>query len=133
MPRLVRKKKAGATAKETVPDFVPRARKIGEAAWKLKARDIRAYDVRDLTVVADSLVLCSASSEPQLKAIYTEVKEGMREEGIRALRSEGSFKGGWLVIDFGDIVFHLFREEARQFYDLDGLWGDAPRVDLGVE
>ena len=94
---------------------------------------MKAYDVRELTVVADAFLLCSAQSEPQLRAIYNEVREGMREIGKHPLHSEGAFNGGWLVIDYGAIVFHLFREESREFYDLDGLWADAPLIELDIE
>lgn len=128
MARLVRK--AGQSPE---PDFLPNTLRIGALAAKLKAKDIRVYDVRDLTVIADAFVLCSASSEPQLKAIFNAVKEGMREIGVAPLRTEGTFSGGWFVMDYGSIIFHIFREEAREFYDLDGLWGDAPRIRLEVD
>jgi ribosome-associated protein len=128
LARLVRK--AGQSPE---PDFLPNTLRIGALAAKLKAKDIRVYDVRDLTVIADAFVLCSASSEPQLKAIFNAVKEGMREIGVAPLRTEGTFSGGWFVMDYGSIIFHIFREEAREFYDLDGLWGDAPRIRLEVD
>jgi len=126
MPKLRKK------GDDPQPAFLPNTLRIGALCAKRKAKDVRAYDVRGLTVVADSLVLCTASSEPHFKAVYNEVREGMKEVGVAPLRSEGTTKGAWLVIDYGDIVFHLFREEAREFYDLDGLWADAPVVDLDL-
>lgn len=107
--------------------------KIGTLAWQRKAKNIKAYDVRGLTVVADVLVLCSASSEPQIKAIFNDVRDTMKKAGVPPVHTEGSSKSGWALIDYGDIVFHLFREEAREFYDLDGLWADAPLIDLGLD
>jgi len=104
--------------------------RIAALAAQHKAIDIRAYNLDGLTVVADAFVLCSAASEPQLRAIFNAVREGLREDGFRPLHTEGSFQGGWLVIDYGAVVFHLFREEARVFYDLDGLWADAPPMAL---
>jgi ribosome-associated protein len=127
LARLVRKKWV-----EAPPEFLIRTRRIGESAAERKAIDIRAYDVRGLTVIADAFVLCSAASEPQLRAIFNGVREGMKETGAAPLRSEGEFKGGWLVIDYGDVIVHIFRQEAREFYDLDGLWADAPQVELNL-
>jgi len=106
---------------------------IAEFAAEHKAANLRAYDVRDLTVIADAFVICSATSEPHLRAVFNAVKEGLKEMGIAPLRSEGTFNGGWLVVDYGTIIFHIFRVTAREFYDLDGLWGDAPEIELGQE
>ncbi len=126
MPKLV--KKGGPT-----PEFLPAVLRLGELADATKAKNIRAYNIQGLTLIADALVLCTATSEPQMKAVYSRVREGMSESGRHLLRSEGTTKGGWLVVDYGDVIFHLFREEARDYYDLDGLWADAPMIDLGLE
>lgn len=127
MARLVRKKAAPAP-----PAFLAKVLRIGELAAERKVIDIRAYDVRGLTLIADAFVLCSAASEPQLRAMFNGILEGMKEAGIPSLRSEGGFKGGWLVIDYSDVIVHIFRQEAREFYDLDGLWADAPQVELNL-
>lgn len=107
-------------------------RKIAKFAAAHHAIDIKAYDVRGLTLIADSFVLCSASSEPHIRAVFNAIVEGMKEAGVSPLHKEGTLKGGWLLIDYGAIIVHIFREEARAFYDLDGLWGDAPEMDLGL-
>lgn len=125
MARLTRKKSVVAP-----PEFLVKARAIAEMAADHKAIDIRVYDVRGLTVIADAFLLCSAASEPQLRAIFNAVRSGMKEAGAPPFHAEGGFKGGWLVIDYGDVIVHVFREEAREFYDLDGLWADAPQVEL---
>ena len=127
MAKLVRK------TKSTEPDFLPNTLRIAEFAAKHKAIDIKAYDLRGLTVMADVFLICSASSEPQVKAIYNSIREGMKEIGVRPKHAEGTPGVGWLLIDFGSIVVHVFREKAREYYDLDGLWGDAPEIDLGLE
>ena len=130
MTKLVRKSKKNI---EELPDFMPVLLRIASLADQHKAKDINAYDVRGLTLVADAFLLCSASSEPQLRAIFNAVKEGLKEAGVKPLHSEGAFTGGWLVMDYGTVIFHIFRKEARNFYDLDGLWGDAPQIDLDLE
>lgn len=98
-----------------------------------KAEDIRAYDVHGLTLIADSFLLCSTRSEPQTKAVVKAVKEGMAEAGVKPNHVEGTSSAGWVLMDYGDVIFHIFRKEMREFYDLDGLWADAPRLELGLE
>ena len=105
---------------------------IAELAVEKKAKGIKAYNVMGLTVTTDALVICTATSEPHIKAVFNAVKEGMKTSGARPVYTEGSFQDGWLLIDFGDALFHVFREEARDFYDLDGLWADAPVYKLAV-
>jgi ribosome-associated protein len=128
--RLIRKKKAAAAPIES---YLPATLKAAEAAAEKKAKHIKAYDVRGLTLVADSFLLCTATSEPQLKAIFNAVREGMRAVGKPPLRTEGAFGDGWVLLDYGDVIVHIFREAAREFYDLDGLWGDAPEIPLNLD
>jgi ribosome-associated protein len=127
LARLVKK------VADTEPDFLPNTRRIAALADEKKAVNIRAYDVRELTLIADSFVVCTATSEPHLKAIYSAVREGMRTIHLRTLHHEGGASSSWLVLDFGAIIFHVFRQEAREYYDLDGLWGDAPEISLGLD
>lgn len=127
MQRLVKH----APLQET--DWLPNALRIGTLIADHKGVDVRAYDVHELTLVADCFIMATARSEPHLKAIFNAVKEGMKEVGVAPLHVEGQMNGGWLVVDYGTVVVHLFREEARAFYDLDGLWGDAPPVDLELD
>jgi ribosome-associated protein len=119
--------------KSDTPEFYADVRRIAATADEHKAIDVKAYDVREVTLVADAFVLCSAASEPQMKAIHSSVLRDMREVGRKPLQVEGDSSGGWLLLDYGNIVFHVFREEARAYYDLDGLWGDAPEVPLSLE
>ena len=124
MAKLVKK------ATNADEDFLPNTRRLAALAAKHKALDIRAYDLRGLTLIADCFLICSASSEPHVKAIFNSVKEGMGEIGIKPIHTEGTPRTGWLVLDYSSIIVHIFREETRDFYDLDGLWADAPQIEL---
>ncbi len=104
------------------------AEKIVTYASERKAHDISVLDIRGLTIIADAFVLLSGTSDPQLKALYNGIREGMKSEGVRPLRSEGSVTGKWLLIDYGDIIVHIFHVETREFYDIDALWADAPSL-----
>ena len=114
-------------------DFLPNARRIASIAQKYRAKNILGYDVRELTVLADCFLMCAVASEPQLKAVYNGVREGMKEIGLLPLHAEGGISSSWLVLDYGVIIFHIFRERAYEFYDLGGLWGDAPLLDLDLD
>lgn len=127
MPKLVKK-----TAPAHV-EFLANAHRIADIAGEFKALDIRGYDIRGLSSIADCFVILTAASEPQFKAIFDGVKNGMKEIGVSPLHAEGTSKGSWMVLDYGDIVVHIFRTAAREFYDLDGLWGDAPQLELVVQ
>ena len=98
-----------------------------------KATDFKAYDVRGLTLIADTFIICTVHSTPQMKAVLNAVKEGMKEIGVAPLHCEGGIESNWLLMDYGEIILHLFREKARSFYDLDGLWADAKTIDLDLE
>lgn len=107
--------------------------RLADLALDKKVKDLKIYNVVGLTLTTDILVIGTATSEPQVRAVFNSVKEGMRESGVRPIYTEGSYQDGWLLIDFGDILFHIFREEARSFYDLDGLWADAPEIVLDLQ
>jgi ribosome-associated protein len=129
LAKLVRKKKAV----EQDDSFLPNVLRIAALAAEKKAKDIKVFDLRGLTFMADAFVVCTATSEPQMKAVYTSVKEGLRDIGVLPVRTEGAYRDGWLLMDYGSVVFHVFREKSRTFYDLDGLWGDAPEIKLDIE
>ena len=131
MPIKLLKKKT--VAQEPQEDFLPNALRIAACADQYKAMDIRAYDVRGLTMLADVFLVCHAASEPQMRAISHAVVDGLKEIGIRPLHEEGTFHGGWMILDYGSVIVHIFREEARAFYDLDGFWADAPLLALGLD
>ena len=94
-----------------------------------KAENLVILDVRDLSSVTDYFVIASGSSEPHLRAIVGEITDRLREEhDLRPTRTDGSLQGAWVVLDFFDVIVHVMRTDARQRYDLEGLWGDAARV-----
>lgn len=94
-----------------------------------KAEDILVLDVRKISSVTDYFVIASGSSEPHLRAISDEITDGVQQEADTKPRVvDGSMAGGWLVMDFFDVIVHVMRSDVRQRYDLESLWGDAPRV-----
>ncbi len=94
-----------------------------------KAEKLAVLDVRDLSSVADFFVIASGSSEPHVRAIVEEITTKLREEhDIRARAVDGSRQGAWVVLDFFDVIVHVMRQDARDRYDLEGLWSDAARV-----
>jgi ribosome-associated protein len=96
-----------------------------------KAENIVVLDVRDLSSVTDYFVIASGTSEPHLRAIVDEITERLRDEhDLRPMRKDGSMQGAWVVLDFFDVIVHVMRTDARERYDLEGLWGDAARVKL---
>lgn len=108
-------------------------RLAAEAAASKKAIDIVGLDLSGLDGVADYFLICSGSSEPQVKAIAEAVEDQLREAGARAWHIEGKEFRRWVLLDFVDVVVHVFHEKTREYYLLERLWGDARRVDLGVE
>jgi ribosome-associated protein len=94
-----------------------------------KAENIVILDVRDLSSVTDYFVIASGTSEPHLRAIVDEITDQLREEyEVRPIRKDGSTQGAWVVLDFFDVIVHVMRQDVRERYDLEGLWGDAARV-----
>jgi ribosome-associated protein len=93
-----------------------------------KAEDVLILDVSKISSVTDYLVICSGNSEPQLKAIAEEVSRRAKEQGLRAKHYAGAPPSRWVVLDFGDVMLHIFHPELRERYALEQLWGDAKRV-----
>jgi len=106
----------------------PRAVAIARAGLDKKAEDVLVLDLRGLTSYADYFVLMTADSERQAAAIADEVEQRMKAEGATKVGVEGTETGRWILVDYGDVVAHVMGREARGFYDLEGLWADAPRV-----
>lgn len=106
------------------------ARTAIAAAVEKKGRDLRAIDVGDLLGITDYFVLVSAGSERQLGSLAEEVERQLKDAARRPLRREGSKESGWVLIDYGDVVVHVFSEDQRRHYGLDRLWADAPELAL---
>lgn len=100
-----------------------------DAADDKKASDLTILDVADLLAIVDVFLLATASSDRQLKAVAESIEERLRQDGRRPLRREGAPSTGWMLLDYGDLVCHLFSPEQREYYALERLWADVPRRD----
>ena len=108
------------------------ARLCRDFADNKKAENIVILDVRKLSSVTDYFVITSGTSEPHLRAIVDEITDQLREEhGLRPVRMDGTIHGAWVVLDYFDVIVHVMRQDARDRYDLESLWGDAKRVKVG--
>jgi ribosome-associated protein len=105
-----------------------RVRLAAAAALDKKAYDLDVLAVAKLTSIADYFILTSAGNERQAQAIADNVLDKLRDIGVKPLLVEGSVPGRWVLLDFGDFIVHIFTDEARRFYGLERLWGDAPNV-----
>ncbi len=99
---------------------------VAEFASEKKAENVVILDMSRVSGICDFFVICSASSSVRAKTIAENIEVGMRKEGHRPLRRDGHREGKWIVIDFGDVVAHVFVDETRKYYNLENLWGDAP-------
>lgn len=102
---------------------------IADVLDEKKAADIRLLDVGDLLQICEVFVICTGGSRRQVLTLAEEVEERAEAQGRRALRVEGRPDAQWVLIDFGDVVVHVFQPQTRDFYSLERLWGDAPRLD----
>ena len=95
-----------------------------------KATDLVLFEVGTLTSIADYFLIASGKSSRQVQAIAQHLQSRMKEEGFTRFGVEGEWDGHWILVDYGDIVIHLFYQPVREFYDLEGLWVEAPRVNI---
>jgi ribosome-associated protein len=115
----------------TEPLSVARARVALEAAAEKKGADLAILDVGDVLSIIDLFVLVSASNARQVRTIVDEVEKALTEhDGSKPISVEGLADASWVLLDYGDIVVHVFLDETRAYYDLDRLWGDVPRLDV---
>ena len=103
---------------------------LTRAALDRKACDLVVLEVREHTSIADYFIVCSGRSDRQVQSIAQGLEEDGGDEGFKPFAVEGTQRGHWVLIDFSDVIVHIFYEPVRQFYDLDGLWGHAPRAKL---
>ena len=102
------------------------AKKIAQAALSKKAYDVVLLDLRKLTSMTDYFVVCSVDSDTQARAVADAVKSDILEKGDTPARKEGYSEGRWILLDYVDVVIHIFNKDVRAFYNLEKLWGDAP-------
>jgi ribosome-associated protein len=103
---------------------------LSRFALEKKAYDLVLLEVRELTSIADYFIVCSGRSDRQVQSIAQGIEENLRGKGMRPHAVEGVARGQWVLMDYSDIIIHIFYQPVREFYDLEGLWIDAPRVEL---
>lgn len=113
---------------EVILDSKTTAKLIVDAAAEKKAENILMLDVHDLTTLTDYFVLCEGTSDRQLRAIADNVLAEMKQVDTLPFHREGSPESGWLLLDYGYVVVHIFSPERRAYYKLEELWQDAPTV-----
>lgn len=124
-------KKTQAAEKPTLT-ATERALKCAELAYDKKAFDIHALDISKVSSIADYLVIISGASDKQNQAIADGIRTGLKKYGkVRDI--EGESEGKWIVMDYGDVLVHIFHDTLRRYYDLDGLWSKAPDLELPKE
>jgi ribosome-associated protein len=127
-PRQVPAAKRVAPVAPAAPDAArPTALALAKAALDKKGEDVLVLDVRGLTSYADYFVVVTADSDRQASAIADHLEQTMKEQGVSKVGVEGYESGRWILVDYGDVVAHVMNRESRGFYDLEGLWADAPR------
>ena len=104
------------------------ARMAADAIFERKGADIVLLDVEGLFILSDIFVIATGTSRPHVQALSEYVEEKLKEDGIAPLRVEGHSQGEWVLVDYGDIIVHLFQGASREFYSLERLWGDAERI-----
>jgi ribosome-associated protein len=101
-----------------------------KSALEKKAYDLVLMEVRELSSIADYFIICSGRSDRQVQSIAQGIEENLHRAGESPLSIEGMNRGHWVLMDFTDVVIHIFYQRVREFYDLYGLWGHAPRLEL---
>jgi ribosome-associated protein len=120
---------SGVTLKKNLSSW-DKALLLTRAALDRKACDLVLLEVRDYTSIADYFIVCSGRSDRQVQSIAQGLEKDSSEEGFKPFAVEGTQRGHWVLMDFSDVIVHIFYEPVRQFYDLDGLWGHTPRAKL---
>ena len=131
LSRLDDPRRQAARERTRTGDPEATARRAAAAALEKKAGDVVLIDLRKQSSYADFLVVCSGTNERQLEAIAEGVDKALREAGDKPLGTEGARGGRWVLLDFGDVVVHVFSEDERAYYDLEGLWSDVPVEHVG--
>lgn len=106
------------------------ANKITDLIFNKKGYDVKIMDLRKLTTMSDFFVICSADSDTQVKAIADEIDSSLRDEGIRHWHVEGYKALSWILMDYVDVIVHIFKKDSRDFYNLEKLWGDAGIIEV---
>lgn len=113
----------------TTVDIQHLARRAADALAEKKGLDVILLDVSPLTVIADSFVLATGTSRTHVQTLAESVDRRLTEVGRKRIREEGRAEGEWVLLDFGDLLVHIFQAKTRDYYSLERLWGDAARID----
>jgi ribosome-associated protein len=105
-----------------------KAQRAARAALDRKALDVVVLDVQGLSTVTDYFLVCSGRSTTHLRSITEAIREELKHDGVRPLHAEGATDSGWVLLDYGDVLMHVFLEDTRAYYALERLWGDAPSI-----
>lgn len=111
-------------------DTREKALEMARAALEKKAERLIVLDVREITTIADYFIICSGNTSRQVNAIADEVDYVLSKGGVYPHHVEGVPECRWVLMDYGDVVVHVFDTETREYYDLEGLWGFAPQVEV---
>ena len=120
----------GNLIRRTVLDTLQKLKTALKVALDKKAENPVVIDLRELTTLSDYFVVLSATSDTHARTIADEIKKKLKEKGILPLSVEGYESANWILIDYGDVIVHIFRPEVRELYNLESLWMDAPRVEV---
>jgi ribosome-associated protein len=107
-----------------------KVRRAARAALDRRATDVLVLDLQGLSSVTDYFLLCSGKSTTHMETITDAIRDELKTEGVRPRHAEGVAASGWILLDYGDVLMHVFLEETRAYYALERLWGDAPAVSL---
>jgi ribosome-associated protein len=107
-----------------------KAQRAARAALDRKALDLVVLDVKALSSVTDYFLVCSGRSTTHLASITDAIRAELKQEGVRPLHAEGATDSGWVLLDYGDVLMHVFLEDTRAYYALERLWGDAPSISV---
>jgi ribosome-associated protein len=105
-----------------------KVRCAARAALDKKALDVVVLDVQGVSGITDYFLVCSGRSTTHLQTISDGIREALKDEGVRPLHAEGTADSGWVLLDYGDVLMHVFLEQTRAYYALERLWGDAPSI-----
>jgi len=107
-----------------------KVRRAARAALDKKAVDLTVLDVQLVSSVTDYFLVCSGRSAPHVKTIAEAIRDELKTDGVRPLHAEGQAESGWVLLDYGDVLMHVFLEDTRAYYALERLWGDAPSLSM---
>ena len=103
---------------------------IAKLALEKMAEKVVILNIAKLSSIADYLLICSAASERQVHAVAAAIEDELKKKGVRPIGTEGAREGRWALVDYGDVIAHIFFEPVREFYDLEGLWAEAPSTEV---